>query len=142
MGEILIWLHDCNFYFLTISKLVLSFESCYWIYTLYLKVVCKTERKIWSHSHYVALSMFVQLHNFIFKVVLSVISHPEKDYISEQFPYIGNQCCAILFPKCIQFLSDLWTFLWTWKILWFSVALNCLLVDLYSLDNTDCVWML
>lgn len=118
MGEILIWLADCNFHFFTLSKLVLRYESCYCICTLYLKVTCKTKNKIWSnsqrtksniwsHSHYTSpLSGFVQLYNFYFKMVLSrwkpvlCNTFPSSVYsfyqTSEQFYEHGKFCGFLL----------------------------------------------
>lgn len=90
-------------------KVIIVHAHCTW--KLYVRQRAKSEVISIRQVHWVCLFNFI--YNFNLKMVLSVMSCPEKDYISEQFPYSGSQCYAILSPKCIQFWSDLRTFLWT-----------------------------
>lgn len=137
----MIWLLDCNFHFFTISKLVFRSESCYCISILYMKVVYSTKSKIGSHTHYTSpLSMFVQLYNFNFKMVLAFTSCPEKGYISNSFHTMeasntSSQMYMIFIRRQSIFMNM------EKSVVFCCFELCAELVALDSLNNTD-AWML
>lgn len=144
MGEILIWLVDCNFQLFTISKLVLRYGSCCCICTSCMKVVYKTKSKIWSHSHYRSpLSVFVQLYDFNFKMVLSVTSCPKKITFQNSFHAVEASVLQYFPPNVYNFYQTPEYFYEHGKFCGFLLLWAvCRTYWPDSLSNTDYAWAL
>lgn len=69
-----------------------------------MKVVYSTKSKIGSHTHYTSpLSMFVQLYNFNFKMVLAFTSCPEKGCILNSFHTMKASVMQYFLPNVYNF---------------------------------------